>query len=1140
MKAIQILATLTLCLLLVAGSAFGQGVGASGNINGTVVDPSGAAVPNATVIATEVGKGLKRSATSDNKGEYHFAGLPPATYDVSAQSSGFKTAVHKNVVVNVGESVLLDIRLSITEVSQEVEVTTAAPVVELEKANQADTIDQQAISSLPINRRDYLTFTLLTPGVSDSTRMADNTDFRVKQTPQSGLALYGSNGRGNSVTVDGGEYNDDAGGVRFTLGQDAVQEFQVNRSNYSAELGSASGASINIISKTGTNDVHASLYSFIRNDALDARDPFAITQALTPGSPFSTTAKGIPTKDSLQRYQFGGTLGFPIKKNKTFAFLSFEGLLRDEQHAVPLLTNASIFNPTAQQTSLLNALAAEGATQVPCLPGQGLLAASACAGVLRNALTVSPTTGLKPINTALNNFVINQMEANGGLFPFNEREYLGSARFDHQFNEHDQAFLRFTTGHDVSEDPDVQALTGFSRGSTVRAYDFTLQGAWFHQFSAKTLNELRLQGNYNNFSVLSNDPAGPGFDIPGFATLGGGIFLPAITIGRRGELADNITLIRGNHTMKTGFYGLLRSDHVDSHTFFPGRFVFGQLPGQVLSPCLQASTNATPISPPTSANPCGLFTLGAVINSLQSFSFGAPQFYQQGFDGNVYPTGLLPWLAGYWQDAWRIRPNLTLNYGVRYELDQRYQINTDKDNFAPRLSLTWDPFNDHKTVLRAGYGIFYAPTYGQIDGVARSLGVIGANGKNVPESLLTQCGLSITCKREIDQLFLAFSAAAGLSPTAGLSAQRVFQSLFSNGFMNCPVGGSQNQPNCITPAALASLFGIAVTHTGAIPPLSVTFNASNDYQNPLSHQLELGIEREVAKDFSISLSGIYVHTLREPRAVDTNILPTAPIMSLVAGTNGLPFQNWAAVPGSPCVVTANCFAIPGILQTNVYTSTGASLYEGAIVEVKKRFSNNITIFGNYTYSHAWDDTTDFNSDFEASNQTTLAAERALSAFDQRHKVVVAGIFDSPWKSNAGASLAEKIFGNFQFAPIVRYNSARPFNLLAGTNVNNDRHSTNDRPPGVGRNTGVGPDLATFDMRLSRQFKMTEKTTVQFMAEGFNIFNRTNFASVNNTVGADFTPPFNVSGTQSRTPSQPLGFTSALARRQLQFGLRLNF
>src|SRR5205823_13526488 len=142
-----------------------------------------------------------------------------------------------------------------------VEVMSEPGIVDTSRGSQANVVGEHSIQDLPINRRDYLTFALLMPGVSNSNILAANTDFRVKQTPQSGLALYGSNGRGNSVTVDGGEYNDDAGGVRFTLSQDAVQEFQVNRSNYTAELGSASGASINIVPKPGTNDLHGSLYS---------------------------------------------------------------------------------------------------------------------------------------------------------------------------------------------------------------------------------------------------------------------------------------------------------------------------------------------------------------------------------------------------------------------------------------------------------------------------------------------------------------------------------------------------------------------------------------------------------------------------------------------------------------------------------------------------------------------------------------------------------------------------------------------------------------------------------------------------------------------------------------------------------------
>src|SRR2546423_5458907 len=152
-------------------------------------------------------------------------------------------------------------------------------------------VNEKFIRELRVGRRDYLTYTALMPGVSDSTRLAGNLEFRVKQTPQSGLSFYGSNGRGNSITVDGGEANDDAGGVRLNISQDAVQEFQINRSNYSADLGSASGASINIVTKSGANAAHGSLYGFFRNDAMDARDPFAFSPALLPGQ-FTLDARG--------------------------------------------------------------------------------------------------------------------------------------------------------------------------------------------------------------------------------------------------------------------------------------------------------------------------------------------------------------------------------------------------------------------------------------------------------------------------------------------------------------------------------------------------------------------------------------------------------------------------------------------------------------------------------------------------------------------------------------------------------------------------------------------------------------------------------------------------------------------------------
>ena len=347
---------------------------------------------------------------------------------MTSRHGGLQTEIQKGLEVQVGETSTVDFHMAIAGTTVQVEVSAETLAIETSRGSQADTVSQRYIEDLPISRRDYLTFTLLLPGVSNSNTIADNADFRVKQTPQSGLSFYGSNGRGNSVTVDGGEFNDDAGGVRLNLNQDAVQEFQVNRSNYTAELGGASGASINIVSKSGTNAVHGNLYGLFRNDAMDARDHFALTSALSPGDAFSSDAVSTPIKNSLNRQQFGGNIGFPVKKDKTFLFVAYEGLRSDAEDSVPLLTNTNVFNPTPEQNSIFAGLASLPATaMVPCLsnpqnPIGGLptfLPAPTCAFVLSHCLTITPTASpcqTNPATQALNPFIINQAETNGGLF----------------------------------------------------------------------------------------------------------------------------------------------------------------------------------------------------------------------------------------------------------------------------------------------------------------------------------------------------------------------------------------------------------------------------------------------------------------------------------------------------------------------------------------------------------------------------------------------------------------------------------------------------------------------------------------------------------------------------------------------------
>jgi hypothetical protein len=1159
-------------LLLASTLVWAQGVGSSGGIRGIVTDPSGAVLPKATVTVADPLTGFRRTLACDAGGHYQLTGLAPATYEVTAELQGFATEVRKQVVVAIGQTIVADFRMNPARIATVVEVTSEPPVVETERGSQADRINQRYIADLPIDRRDYLTFTLLAPGVADSTRLADDQDFRVKQTPQSGLSFYGSNGRGNSITVDGGETGDDTGGVRLTVSQDAVQEFQINRSNYAADLGSATGASINIVTKSGTNGFHGTLYGYFRNDAMDARDPFAYSQALPVGAnfnPASPDALGSPIKNSLSRQQYGGTLGFPIRKDKTFLFVAFEGLRQDAQNAVPILTDTNVFRPTAAQDAIMTQLAGSSAT-VPCFPGVPL-PAPICAFALQSVLTVNGNPGTNPFvssgQASINGFLINQFEGDGGVFPYNTREYLASARLDHRIGRNDQLAVTYRYGHDLEESPDVQSLTAYSAGSSTHNYDNNLQAAWYHQFTPSAQNELRLQWDYNSFNVIPNAPGEVGLQIPGFINnLGTSIFLPNLSILRRYELADNFTIIRGHHTIEFGGDELLRGNHTESHTYFPGRFVFGSLPGFLVSPCLASSSTAGP-------NPCGLTTQGATINSLQSTSFGLPQVFQQGFGNPTYPYYTRPLTGLYAQDSWTIAPNFTLNYGLRYELDTQFlPLTTYTKDFAPRVSFAWDPFKNHKTVIRGGYGIFYGPVDAQIPDVDLSLGVVNRNKSAVENqpgapqvtNLAATCGISqfgipivsktgsSPCNREIS---IYVDPIAGV-PALGLAgAPKVFQTLFAQDLIQCKTPTAGNAA-CITPAAVKP-FGINVTNSGPIGPLQVVFVNQPGYRPPIAQQASFGIEREVAPGFTISASGIYSHTQRLPVAIDTNLLP-APFTTLkLANGQTVSYRNWNTTAGGadplggtepgglPCDTVA-CFVNPLVVQNNQYSSEAYAVYEGGILEARKRFSDHFTLFGNYTYSKAIDTSTDFNSDYGPQDPTNINLDRSLSEFDERHKVVIAGVIDSPWK--------QPILAGFQFAPIFSYHSGHPFNLLAGGEVNGDNHTTNERPIGAARDTGLGPNYIDLDARLTWQHKIGEKANLQLTAEGFNIANRTNFASVNNEVSPlfGFTPgftTFNVHAIRPGTPlagggtatsSTPLAFTSALPNREIQLGIRLNF
>jgi hypothetical protein len=1042
--------------VLCAGMASAQSKTA-GTLSGTVTDPTDSVVPGAkiTVTSAETGTALESTLT-EVSGEYRIPLLPPGVYNIRVEKPGFAVHSRRSVVIAVGQAAVIDVRLSVGVSSQVIEVQAVPPLIETERTQQSNTINEQSVRNLPINRRDYLTYSLLSPGVSDSKAMADSNNFRVKQTPDSGLSFYGSNGRGNSISVDGGESNDAGGGVRPTVGQEAVREFQINRTDYSAEHGSARGGVINIITKSGGNATRGSIFGFFRHQSLDAGDPFAVV--LNPDNTVSRI------KPDSERQQFGATLGGPLVRDRTFYFLSYEQLRRRESNAVPVLTDLSIFQPTPAQQAILAGLAPDAA------------------GQLRAALTSPPTT-------------VEMFKRNSGIFPFETDQYQGLMRIDHHFNARNQANFRYNVSRVYETNQNLGALVGYSRGFITDVFDSTALANWTHTFSPAWLNEARAQFSFYNPLTASNDPFGPALEIAGYGFFNRDRFLPNQAITRRVDLNEAATWVKGEHTLKAGAQVLLRSQHSDSKTFFSGRFTFGTLPGSFVSPALATTT----------------------ITALQSFNLGLAQSYQQGF-GDPVVRALYPLYAGYVQDTWHAKPNLTLNLGLRYEVDQRKSpLPANKNDWGPRAGFAWDPFSDGKTTVRGGYGLYYSVIDYQIDYVVNALNEI--NGY-----------------RQIAQVLTTLNAA---NPFAVNGPLNIFTTLRKEGTIGVPT------PQRPILASDLAQFGINVSQTGPRPPLTVLFRADPGYKNPYAQQASFGIDRQIAGGLTASLSYVYVRGVHLTTDHDLNLLP-APVNP----AKGI--RDWGVTPDNP--TGTKYFRDPLLYQENNYESGANSWYNGMIVELNKRFSSNLSLAFNYTLSNAMDETTDYNSDFQPNDQTCRRCERALSSFNQRHKVVAYAILQSPHGS--AASPFSRFFQGFLFTPIFRYNSERPFNILTGAELNNDRHNTTDRPYFAGRNIGIAPSFWAFDTRLARRLAVRERASLEVMIEAFNLLNHLNYSSVNNTVScsaslalgsagscyiSDIVKRYGgLSGNDSYTPSQPFGFTAAFDPRRIQLGARFTF
>ena len=368
--------------------------------------------------------------------------------------------------------------------------------------------------------------------------------FTLPQTASSGLSFLGQGGRSNNVSIDGVDNNDNAvAGVRSTMSQEAVQEFQINRSNFSAEFGRASGGLINIVSKSGTNDYHGNAFAFFRDQSLDARNPFAFGSL------------GADIDPPYSRQQAGFTLGGPLKKDRTFFFLSYETLRQRQSQFVSFLETDRFFQPTASQQALINFLNASP------LPQLRLVGATLNAGLTTTEQTYPDTVRL--------------LRNNSGVFPFRNTDNTASLRLDHTLNARNQMFGRITFTDIDTVGGSFGGLKGPSRGTNNQIQDYAGVFGDTQFLNPRLVNEFRFQYANRYYGAWSQDPYGPEININGIASLGRDFFLPSTRTERRFQWVDNLTWVRGKHEFKFGGdFNYIPFDTV-TEVFLGGRFIFG-------------------------------------------------------------------------------------------------------------------------------------------------------------------------------------------------------------------------------------------------------------------------------------------------------------------------------------------------------------------------------------------------------------------------------------------------------------------------------------------------------------------------------------------------------------------------------------
>jgi carboxypeptidase family protein/TonB-dependent receptor-like protein len=643
-------ASLTVIALgFVAVTAFAQGRATTADLTGVVVDQSKAVLPGATVTATNVETNLTRSALTDGAGRFTIPALPPGIYTVRAELSGFAPATEERMTLALGQTAELTLLMKIAGAEEVVTVTGVTAVVDTEKTAVSTVISQKQIETLPINGRNFISFSIITPGVN------------VDRTPQqgasatSGLTFAGQRARSNNITVDGLDNNDAVvGSVRATFSQEAVREFQVLTNSYSAEFGKASGGVVNIVTKSGTNVITGNVFGFFRDKSLNGKGHF---------EQFDPAGNAVDQpKAPFNQKQFGGTIGGPVKKDETFFFASFERL--------DIATSNFV---TIDDTT-----------------------------VVRNPLTGAP------IGTPAQILRLVGFPVETGNVPYDVRSNQFLLKVDQQFSPNNSLYARLNYADNFNENIEpFGGIVAKSRAAVLDSKDWMFAASHTAVMSARSVNELRFQAATRDQTVNSLDPncggpcdsdtkGGPTLEVTGVASVGRQRFTPQPRKNTRYQVLDTISMYRGVHQFKAGFdYNYIDNKEGALPLHFGGRYIFAPLPAGALG------AGAPAISPIQAV------ALGVPAAYVQGYGNAkGPYTYS---DISLFVQD--DWRLGerltaklgvrYQNQFWPKNSNTVPG------VPDTFQFPRDNNNIAPRLAVAWDPAGDHKTSVHGAYGLFY-------------------------------------------------------------------------------------------------------------------------------------------------------------------------------------------------------------------------------------------------------------------------------------------------------------------------------------------------------------------------------------------------------------------------------------------------